>query len=220
MRAPKKETKKYVSSNAGQTISGRILVADDNKAIREIVSSLLEFIGFEVALACNGIEALAVFLKSSFDLVLTDLEMPVMDGWSLTRSIKERSPNTPVVLMTGADRETVLKKVVRVPVDSVIFKPFGLEDLRKTVQGALDLRDGALTLDDPLSVMNRNSEAHSPRFAWSPTPSGRFPSSLQPVAGSGRWGARRVGCSSGAKKNPASGAAGAASESKTDRKSS
>jgi len=137
MGEPKKETKQSVSSNAGPDIPRRILVAEDNRAIREIVSSFLELIGFEVALACNGIEALAVFLRSSFDLVLTDLEMPVMDGWGLTRCIKERSPNTPVILMTGADRETVLKKVERVPVNSVIFKPFKLEDLQRTLQGAL-----------------------------------------------------------------------------------
>jgi CheY-like chemotaxis protein len=93
--------------------------------------------GFEVALAANGIEALAVFLESSFDLVLTDFQMPAMDGLSLASHIKERSPSTPVILLTGCDRETVWKKVERALVDSVIFKPFRLEDLQRTVQGAL-----------------------------------------------------------------------------------
>ena len=95
MGETKKETKKSVSSNAGKAKSKRILVADDNKAIRDLVSGFLEFIGYEVALAVNGIEALAVFLGSSFDLVLTDLEMPAMDGLSLAGHIKERSPRTP-----------------------------------------------------------------------------------------------------------------------------
>jgi CheY-like chemotaxis protein len=142
MGETKKETKKSVSSNAGQAISRRILVAEDNKSIQDVVSRILKFMGFEVALAGNGIEALSVFLDSSFDLVLTDLQMPNMDGWSLASRIKERSPNTPVVLMTGADRETVLKKVERGPVDSVIFKPFRLEDLQRTVQGELAPREG------------------------------------------------------------------------------
>jgi CheY-like chemotaxis protein len=140
MKETRKEAKKSVSANTGQVIPKRILLADDNKAIRDAVSELLEFIGFEVALAINGIEALAVFLKSTFDLVLTDFEMPAMDGLSLARHIKERSPITPVILLTGSDRETVLKKVERGPVDSVIFKPFTLEDLQRTVQGALELR--------------------------------------------------------------------------------
>jgi CheY-like chemotaxis protein len=141
MGETRKKTKKSVSSNTAPAISRRILVADDDKSIQDVVSRLLEIMGFEVALAGNGIEALAVFLGSSFDLVLTDLQMPAMDGLSLARHIKERSPSTPVILLTGSDRETVRKKVERAPVDSVIFKPFGLKDLQRTVQGALASRE-------------------------------------------------------------------------------
>jgi CheY-like chemotaxis protein len=141
MEETKKETKKTVSSNTAQAISKRILVADDDKIIRDAVTWFLEFMGFEVALAANGIEALAVFLESSFDLVLTDLQMPAMDGLSLASHIKERSPNTPVILLTGCDRETVRKRVESASVDSVIFKPFRLKDLQRTVQGALASRE-------------------------------------------------------------------------------
>ena len=142
MGETKKKTNNSASSNARQAISGRILVVEDNKNIQDVVSRILDFMGFEVALAGNGVEALSLFLKNSFDLVLTDLEMPIMDGWSLTHCIKERSPNTPVVLMTAGDRETVRKEVGRGPVDSVIFKPFRLEDLQRTVEGALASRQG------------------------------------------------------------------------------
>jgi len=137
MGETKKETKTFVSSNAAQAMSTRILVAEDNEAIQDVVFRILDFMGFEVALAGNGVEALSLFLANPFDLVLTDLEMPIMDGWRLTHCIKESSPNTPVVLMTGSDRETVRKKLERGPVDSVIFKPFRLEDLQRTVQRAL-----------------------------------------------------------------------------------
>jgi CheY-like chemotaxis protein len=140
MGEAKKEAKDDADPNVGQAISGRILVAEDNKDIKDMVSRFLEYIGFEVALAGNGLEALSLFLNASFDLVLTDLDMPDMDGWGLTSCIKKRSPDTPVVLMTGEDRETVLRNAERWPVDSVIFKPFALEDLQRTVQGALELR--------------------------------------------------------------------------------
>jgi len=93
--------------------------------------------GFEVALAGNGIEALAAFVESSFDLVVTDLQMPAMDGSKLARLVKERSPRTPVILLTGTDRETVWKKVTKGSIDSVLFKPFKLNDFQSTVQGAL-----------------------------------------------------------------------------------
>ncbi|MBN2033669.1 MAG: response regulator [Deltaproteobacteria bacterium] len=140
MGEAKKEAKDDAAPNLGQAISGRILVAEDNKAIKNMVSRFLEFIGFEVVLGGNGLEALSPFLNASFDLVLTDLDMPFMDGWGLTSCIKEKSPDTPVVLMTGEDRETVFRNLERRPVDSVIFKPFALKDLQSTIQGALELR--------------------------------------------------------------------------------
>ena len=142
MGESKKEAGKSAASKAGQALSGRILVAEDNKAIRDVISWILDFMGFEVALAGNGVEALSLFVERSFDLVLTDLEMPIMDGWGLTHCIKARSPSTPVVLMTGADRESVLKKVKSAPIDSVIFKPFLLDDFQSTVQRVLDPRYG------------------------------------------------------------------------------
>jgi CheY-like chemotaxis protein len=138
MRQIKKETIKDPSTKAGQTLPARILVAEDNKAIGDLVSRMLHFMGFEVALVGNGVEALSLFIERSFDLVLTDLEMPIMDGWGLTHCIKERSPSTPVVLMTGADRESVLGKVKSASIDSVIFKPFLLDDFQRTVQRMLN----------------------------------------------------------------------------------
>lgn len=137
MKEIREGVKKSGPSNGGQTLPKRILVADDNKAVQDLVSEFLEFLGYEVDLAINGIEALAVFLASTFDLVLTDLDMPAMDGMSLAGHIKAKSPNTPVILLTGADRKTVLEKVEKGPVDSVIFKPFMLEDLQSKVRGAL-----------------------------------------------------------------------------------
>ena len=138
MRQIKKETIKDPSTKAGETPPARIFVAEDNKAVGDLVSKIFDFMGFEVALVGNGVEALSLFIKSSFDLVLTDLEMPIMDGWGLTHCIKERSPSTPVVLMTGADRESVLGKVKSASIDSVIFKPFLLDDFQRTVQRVLN----------------------------------------------------------------------------------
>jgi CheY-like chemotaxis protein len=141
MKETRQESQISASSNIEEAMSKRILLADDSKAIRDLVSGFLEFIGYEVALAIDGIEALAVFLESAFDLVLTDLEMPAMDGLCLAGRIKERSPDTPVILLSGADRETVLKKMEKGQVDFVIFKPFMLEDLQDTIQVALAPRE-------------------------------------------------------------------------------
>jgi two-component system, OmpR family, response regulator VanR len=134
------ENKTSVCANAGQGTRRRVLVVEDNKNVQNVLSRMISSMGFEVALADNGLEALAVFLDGSFDLVLTDLQMPTMDGSSLAHFVKEMSPNTPVILLTGADRETVWKKAKSESIDSVIFKPFKIIDFEKTVQGALESR--------------------------------------------------------------------------------
>ena len=115
-----------------------ILVVDDEQAIRAALADTLAFLGYEVATASNGTEGLRLFHKNSFRLVVTDVQMPGMDGWTLARHIKKRSPATPVVLITGSEKETVLRKAKGNSIDSVLFKPFTLEDLQQTLQGALD----------------------------------------------------------------------------------
>lgn len=137
MEQGEKEKENLTPTSLGRGRSKRILVVDDNRDIRTVLCHWLRLMGFEVALAVNGIEALAAFIESSFDLVVTDLQMPTMDGSKLAQLVKERSPNTPVILLTGTDRETVWKKVTKGSIDSVIFKPFTLNDFQSTVQGAL-----------------------------------------------------------------------------------
>lgn len=124
---------------AEKAILGRILVAEDDEDILEMVSEFLELMGFEVALAENGMDALSLFVTDPFDLVLTDLNMPVMDGLSLAIHIKSKAPETPIVLITASDKEAVRKKVKSWPFYSVLFKPFRIADFRKTIQGAMEL---------------------------------------------------------------------------------
>jgi CheY-like chemotaxis protein len=112
----------------------RILVVDDEKKVRDVLSAILSYMGYEVAVATSGNEGLELFLKHSFDLVLTDLSMPDMDGWTLAFHIKDTSPHTPVILITGEQREGVMEKLGASAVDSALFKPFGWSELQQTVQ--------------------------------------------------------------------------------------
>ena len=118
----------------------KILIVDDSKDIRDILSKVISLMGFEAAVASNGHEALNLFLTNSFDLVLTDLEMPDLDGWTLALHIKDKSPNTPVVLITGSEKKAVMERLEGSSIDSILFKPFMLEDIQKTVQIMLDER--------------------------------------------------------------------------------
>lgn len=116
----------------------RILVVDDEEGMREILSRMISFMGYEVVLSGSGDEALGLFLKKAFDLVITDLNMPGMDGWALLQSIKNKSPKTPVILITGEVREGVMRKIEVAHVDSVMFKPFCSAEIQRAIRKILN----------------------------------------------------------------------------------
>ena len=141
MGQSKNVRKPFLCANPRQRATRRILVVEDNKSVQDILSVILRSMGFEVALAKNGFEAFTLFVESSFDVVLTDLQMPIMDGSRLAHLIKEISPQTRVILLTGTDMATVKEKVESGLLDSVMFKPFKIDDLQNAVQGAPGLRE-------------------------------------------------------------------------------
>ncbi|RJQ63859.1 MAG: response regulator [Desulfobacteraceae bacterium] len=112
-----------------------VLVVDDERIILDIVSNMLSCAGYRVVVAEGGFDAMDLFSEHSFDLVITDLNMPDLDGWNLAETIKERSPRTPVVLITGSI-DTEIQGKDR-PFDAVLFKPFTARELVKTVDGVL-----------------------------------------------------------------------------------
>jgi len=118
----------------------RILIVDDSEDIRSHLSEIFTSMGFEVVIAGSGNDALDQFFSDYFDLVISDLEMPDMDGWTLTSHIKELSPDTPIVLITGLEESAVMEGSKTCNVDSVLFKPFSLKDIQDTVQTALALK--------------------------------------------------------------------------------
>ena len=115
---------------------GNILVVDDNNFLRIVVSKMLSLLGYEVSSADSGENGLSIFIKNKFDIVLSDYEMPGMDGVAFACSIKKSSPRTPVVIMTGAGRETVFSRK-STAVDEVISKPFTLAGIDETIQNLL-----------------------------------------------------------------------------------
>jgi len=117
----------------------QLLVVDDDKAVQTLLARALSFNGYDVALASNGLEALTLFHDNCFDLVLTDLHMPIMDGGRFSRLVKEQSPNTPVIMITGeTDSNRVWEKLDMNCVDAIIPKPFKLKEIDSTVQMLLN----------------------------------------------------------------------------------
>jgi CheY-like chemotaxis protein len=111
--------------------SGKVLVVDDNESLLILVSKMLSRLGYEVSSADSGENGLSIFRENEFDIVLSDYEMPGIDGVSLACSVKKSSPRTPVVIMTGAGKETVFSRKSNA-VDTVISKPFTLAEIGET----------------------------------------------------------------------------------------
>jgi CheY-like chemotaxis protein len=111
----------------------KILVVDDNSVVRDVVSRMLSLLGHEVSSADSGEKGLSIFLGNLFDIVLSDYEMPGMDGVALACSVKKSAPRTQVVIMTGAGSEAVFSRK-STAVDQVISKPFTLAEIDETIQ--------------------------------------------------------------------------------------
>ena len=106
-----------------------ILVVDDEESIRDALGIALEEAGYLVAHASNGEIGFQMVLEGSFDAVITDRVMPRMTGEQLAQEIKNISPNTPLILITGH-----LLKGSRVDLfDEVLLKPFTMADLLDAV---------------------------------------------------------------------------------------
>ena len=124
--------------NESESIAKSILVVDDEPAMANVVSVLLESFGFNTFTAYNGLEALKRLVDGVIDLVLTDLQMPWMDGLALAGRIKATMASTPVIMMTGRSPDEVSEIIRYGPVDAMLFKPFGREALREVITQVLD----------------------------------------------------------------------------------
>jgi CheY-like chemotaxis protein len=108
----------------------RILLVDDEPCVRGAFCMMLKFDGHSVTVANDGAEALDLFTKGKFDLVVTDFEMPVMKGNELAVRIKQLAPTQPILMLTAYEK--VLGDSEN-PVDSILNKPFTLDNLREAI---------------------------------------------------------------------------------------
>jgi len=111
----------------------KILIVDDELGVREVLTEILREFGFTVAAVENGRRALQILERDSFGIVFTDLDIPGMNGLELTREIKNRYPETKVLLFTGwrVDKEDA--KLRRAGVDQVLPKPIVMDQIRATL---------------------------------------------------------------------------------------
>jgi CheY-like chemotaxis protein len=122
---------------ASRALEGRkILVVDDDEAVRESVSEILRADGGVITPVENGRAAIERMRSEHFDIVLSDVVMPEMDGYELFQAARREAPDTPVVLMTAFyyDQDHVIKRSRMEGLDGVLFKkPVNPERLVKTL---------------------------------------------------------------------------------------
>src|ERR1700752_2078706 len=119
----------------------RILVVDDEEAIREIVTSMLTSANYQCRQAASGLEALALLDSGEeFELMLSDLMMAGLDGIGLLEKSKERYPDMPVVMVTAVHDISVALAAIRNGAYDYLLKPFEREQLLATVRRALENR--------------------------------------------------------------------------------
>jgi DNA-binding NtrC family response regulator len=120
---------------------GKILVIDDEDIVRLSCSRSLVPEGYELKMAKNGPEGLKMLEEETFDLVLTDLKMPNMDGIEVLGTIKEKWPKTDVVIVTGYQTVETAVKAIKLGAFDYIEKPFTPDSLVETVTKVFKVRN-------------------------------------------------------------------------------
>jgi two-component system cell cycle sensor histidine kinase/response regulator CckA len=116
----------------------RLLVVDDEPSVRRSTARLLTSLGYSLATAASGQEALAQFETASFDLLLTDLSMPGMSGTQLAARVRERAPSLPIVFMSGNVESDPLRDEIAAGQAVFLQKPIPLTVLANCIRRVLD----------------------------------------------------------------------------------
>ncbi len=124
-------------SSAGR-LHGRVLLADDNNDIRDLVSRLLKKHGVDVISVVNGRQAVESALKELPDLVLMDMEMPVMDGVTATKQLRERGFTKPIFAMTAHPEGPEVERALKEGFDGYLEKPVNRERLHGILAAFLE----------------------------------------------------------------------------------
>ncbi|MDR2454542.1 MAG: response regulator transcription factor [Bifidobacteriaceae bacterium] len=145
----------------------KLLVVDDEPNIRDLLATSLKFAGFSVITAATGGEAVAAAVEQRPDLIVLDVMLPDMDGFTVTRRLRERGEHIPVLFLTARDNTYDKVHGLTVGGDDYVTKPFSLEEvvarikavLRRTNAGAEDddaiLRVGDVELDEDSHEVRR-----------------------------------------------------------------
>ncbi len=114
-----------------------IMIVDDEPGVRALLSDTLRIAGFETIEAVDGMSALTVLRSNKPDLMIIDINMPLMDGFDLVERIRSADNLVPVLMLTARDAKTDIARGLKIGADDYVIKPFGLEELILRVKAIL-----------------------------------------------------------------------------------
>ena len=138
--------------------AARILVVDDEPNIRDLLSQSLQFAGFQVRTVINGAQTISAVLEEEPDLIVLDVMLPDMNGFSVTKRLRDAGYTAPILFLTAKDETEDKIKGLNAGGDDYVTKPFSLDEivariqaiLRRTMQNEEEeqvIRAGELTMD-------------------------------------------------------------------------
>ncbi|MBN2298411.1 MAG: response regulator [Deltaproteobacteria bacterium] len=110
-----------------------ILVVDDSDDLTHVIAEFLSIYGYHVFTASDGCDALEWMEKKAVDAVVSDIHMPRMDGFTLMTKIKNKYPDTPIILITGFSVSEAKKMAFEKGADAFVAKPFHLKELKNVI---------------------------------------------------------------------------------------
>jgi DNA-binding NtrC family response regulator len=116
----------------------KVLIVDDDSAVGELLATLLLLKGHQCRAISNGAEAIDLIKKEHFDAVITDVELPLMDGLTLTRELLRLKPSIVVAVMTGFSDKYTSKDAVAAGASDFLDKPFNIDELSLRFEEMMD----------------------------------------------------------------------------------
>lgn len=120
----------------GGTVMAKILIVEDDLDIQELLRNFLQEVGYEISIAADGVEAVSLFSAERYDLILLDVMLPKIDGFTVCELIRKQS-QIPIIMLTALSGEDEQIKGLDLQVDDYITKPFSMPILVRKIAAVL-----------------------------------------------------------------------------------
>lgn len=142
----------------------KILFAEDDKDLNTVITSYLKSLGYEVVSVFNGLDALNVLYENGADIILSDIMMPLCDGFELARGIRDQDEKIPILFMSARDDKPSKQIGYKAGIDDYITKPFDLDELGFKIKAICRRLDIATSREITIKNFTINQEEHTAKI--------------------------------------------------------